>query len=550
MYQLIQKEYKVGMYIRLSREDGDKQESESISNQRKIITRYLEENHLTLVDEYIDDGVSGTTFDRTGFNRLLQDIENEKINMVVTKDLSRLGRDYIKTGYYIENYFPEKQIRYVSILDGVDTYTDASSNDITPFKAILNDMYAKDISKKIRSVFKEKQKQGEYMCSTPAYGYKKDILNKNHLIIDDRVVDVVRTIYDMYANGKGSKLIVEYLNKNHYLSPRGYRTTGCIADEETQYEWNATTVCAILTNEVYIGNTVQNKKTVISYKVKKLRNVDKSQQIRVENTHEAIIDKDVFSKVQAIKEKNSKMVSKQYDYLLKGVLYCKHCGRQLQVVLKKHNKSKNPKIPYIVDTDSKKRGCYARNLNYPKFEAKMLETIRKICQIYTDKEKLEETYQRYSNKATDMLSSLKKQLNTVNQQITQSTAKIEQLYEDRLNKLLPEDVFIRVSQRHIEEREQLKMKANSLQERIGQVQQQKLLNSENDNERLNDSVKQFLEMKNIDKPTLFRLVDKIEIDKDKNIFLSFNFSQLNIINENIDDFIQLEELLENQKNVV
>lgn len=538
------------MYIRLSREDGDKQESESISNQRKIITRYLEENHLTLVDEYVDDGVSGTTFDRTGFNKLLQDIENGKINMVVTKDLSRLGRDYIKTGYYIENYFPEKQIRYVSILDGVDTYTDTSSNDITPFKAILNDMYAKDISKKIRSVFKEKQKQGEYMCSTPAYGYKKDIFQKNHLVIDDRVADVVRTIYDMYANGKGSKLIVAYLNKNHYLSPRGYRITGCISDEETPYRWNPTTVCAILTNEVYIGNTIQNKKTVISYKVKKLRSVDKSQQIRVENTHEAIIDKDVFLKVQAIKEKNSKMVSKQYDYLLKGVLYCKHCGRQLQVVLKKHHKSNNPKIPYIVDTDSKKRGCYARNLNYPKFEAKMLETIRKICQIYTDKEKLEETYQRYSNKATDMLSSLKKQLNTVNQQIAQSTAKIEQLYEDRLNKLLPEDVFIRVSQRHIEEREQLKTKANNLQERIGQLQQQKLLNSENDNERLNDSVKQFLEMKNIDKPTLFRLVDKIEIDKDKNIFLSFNFSQLNIINENIDDFIQLEELLKNQKNVV
>ena len=380
-------------------------------------------------------------------------------------------------------------------------------------------------------------------------GYKKDILQKNHLVIDERVADVVRTIYDMYVNGKGSKLIVEYLNKNHYLSPRGYGITGCVSDEETSYEWNPTTVCAILTNEVYIGNTIQNKKTVISYKVKKLRAVDKSQHIRVENTHEAIIEKDIFFKAQAIKEKNSKMVSKQYDYLLKGVLYCKHCGRQLQVVLKKENKSKNPKIPYIVDTDSKKRGCYARNLNYPKFEVKMLDAIRKICQIYTDREKLEETYQRYSNKATDMLSSIKKQLNTVNQQIEQSTAKIEQLYEDKLNKLLPEDVFIRISQRHIEEREQLKIKANNLQERIGQVQQQKLLNSENDNERLNDSVKQFLEMKNIDKPTLFRLVDKIEIDKDKNIFLSFNFSQLNIINENINDFIQLEELLKKQKNV-
>ena len=157
------------MYIRLSREDGDKQESESISNQRKILQRYIKENYLTLIKEYIDDGVSGTTFNRPGFNELLQDIENKTINMVITKDLSRLGRDYIKTGEYIENYFPEKNIRYVAITDGIDTYIDSTNNDITPFKAIMNDYYAKDISKKIRSVYKEKQKQGEYLCSTPAY---------------------------------------------------------------------------------------------------------------------------------------------------------------------------------------------------------------------------------------------------------------------------------------------------------------------------------------------------------------------------------------------
>ena len=169
MFKLITKNYRVGMYIRLSREDGDKQESESIGNQRKIIERYVKENNLTVIDEYVDDGISGTTFDRPEFNRLVTDIESQKINMVITKDLSRLGRDYIKTGFYIENYFPEYKVRYVSILDGIDTYSETVNNDITPFKAILNDMYAKDISKKIRSVFKEKQKQGEYLCSTPAY---------------------------------------------------------------------------------------------------------------------------------------------------------------------------------------------------------------------------------------------------------------------------------------------------------------------------------------------------------------------------------------------
>lgn len=161
------------MYIRLSREDGDKQESESISNQRNILKRYVEENNLEFIKEYVDDGVSGTTFDREGFCEMLQDIKEGKINMVITKDLSRLGRDYIKTGHYLENYFPENNIRYVAITDGIDTGRENTNNDITPFKAIMNDYYAKDISKKIRSVYREKQRQGEYLCSIPAYRLSK-----------------------------------------------------------------------------------------------------------------------------------------------------------------------------------------------------------------------------------------------------------------------------------------------------------------------------------------------------------------------------------------
>ena len=169
MLNLSNQEFKVGIYIRLSREDGDKQESESIGNQRSMIKRYLTENNLNFIDEYVDDGVSGTTFDRKGFNQLIEEIEKKKINMVVTKDLSRLGRDYIKVGEYVENYFPEHHVRYVAILDGVDTYIESINNDITPFKSIMNDMYAKDISKKIKSVFREKQKNGQFMGSIPPY---------------------------------------------------------------------------------------------------------------------------------------------------------------------------------------------------------------------------------------------------------------------------------------------------------------------------------------------------------------------------------------------
>ena len=192
--------------------------------------RYVKENNLILIKEYVDDGISGTTFDRPGFNEMLQDIENKTINMVVTKDLSRLGRDYIKTGHYIENYFPQNNIRYVAITDGIDTYIDSTNNDITPFKAIMNDMYAKDISKKIRSVLKEKQKQGEYMCSISAYGYKKHPTIKNKLIVDEQVRDIVEKIFDMYSNGHGSVEIVNYLNSNKFLSPTGYRKTGLVQD--------------------------------------------------------------------------------------------------------------------------------------------------------------------------------------------------------------------------------------------------------------------------------------------------------------------------------
>ena len=240
------------MYIRLSREDGENGESESIGNQRKILQRYIKENNLTLIKEYVDDGVSGTTFDRPGFNKMLEDIENRTINMVITKDLSRLGRDYITVGEYTEKYFPSNNIRYVALTDGIDTYIDSTNNDITPFKAIMNDMYAKDISKKIRSVFKEKQKNGEYMCSIPAYGYKRHPTIKNKLIIDDQVRNVVEKIFDMYVNGHGSVDIVNFLNSNKYLSPSGYRKTGIIQDEnKTGYNWNEITLCSMLRNEVY-----------------------------------------------------------------------------------------------------------------------------------------------------------------------------------------------------------------------------------------------------------------------------------------------------------
>lgn len=538
------------MYIRLSREDGDKQESESIGNQRKILQRYVKENNLCLVKEYVDDGISGTTFDRPSFNQLLQDIENKTIDMVITKDLSRLGRDYIKTGFYLEDYFPKNNIRYVAITDGIDTYIDSTNNDITPFKAIMNDMYAKDISKKIRSVLKEKQKQGEYMCSIPAYGYKRHPTIKNKLIVDEQVRDIVEKIFDMYANGHGSVEIVDFLNKNKYLSPTGYRKTGLVQDEnKTNYNWNEVTLCNMLKNEVYIGNTVQNKRSIISYKVKKFRTVDKEEHIKVENTHEAIIDKDIFEKVQCIIERRGTNTKLKYDYLLRGLLYCYHCKRKLQIVLKKNSRRNEKSHPYITCSNAKERGCYPLNMNYEKFEKHIIYVVKKIAQIYADKEIFYSIYEKYQNKTLDIREGYKKKIEQIDKAIFDINNNLDKMYMDKLRGILQEEDYIRVSQKLNLERTKLNEQKQELEQKlVGTEGKIETKNNTKEDKELDKLIEEFLKLEKIDKIYLYRLINKIEIDKDKNIYIYFNFSKLNSINENLDEFIKIEELInENQK---
>ena len=536
------------MYIRLSREDGDKQESESIGNQRKILQRYVKENNLTLIKEYVDDGVSGTTFDRPGFNEMLQDIESQNINMVITKDLSRLGRDYITVGEYTEKYFPKNNIRYVALTDGIDTYLDSTNNDITPFKAIINDMYAKDVSKKIRVVYKEKQKNGEYLCSTTAYGYKKHPSIKNKLVIDEQVKSVVEKIFDMYANGHGSSEIVNYLNSNKYLSPSGYRKTGIVQDKnKTQYDWNEVTLCNMLKNEVYIGNTVQNKKSVISYKVKKIRTVEKENQIRVDNTHEAIIDKDTFEKVQCIIEKRGTNTKLKYDYLLRGLLYCYHCKRKLQIVLKKNSKRNAKSHPYIVCSDYKLRNCYSQNINYYKFEQHIIYIVKKICQIYANKEVFYSIYEKYQNKTFDIREGYKKKIEKIYKAIYEINNNLDKMYMDKLRGILQEQDYIRVSQKFNFERTKLIEQKKELEQKISQAELKIETKNTTKEKELDKLIEEFLKLEKIDKIYLYRLINKIEIDKDKNIYIYFNFSKLNSINENLDEFIKIEELISEDK---
>ena len=533
------------MYIRISREDGDKQESESIGNQRNILQRYVKENNLNFIREYVDDGVSGTTFDRPGFRKMLQDIENQNINMVITKDLSRLGRDYIKTGFYIEDYFPKNNVRYVAVTDGIDTYIDSTNNDITPFKAIMNDMYAKDISRKIRSVYKEKQKSGEYLCSIPAYGYKKHPTIKNKLIIDDQVRTIVEKIFDMYANGRGSVEIVKFLNSKQYLSPTGYRKTGIVQDKnKTGYNWNEVTLCNMLKNEVYFGNTIQNKRSVISYKVKKIKTVEKENQIRVDNTHESIIDKDVFERVQCIIEKRGTNTKLKYDYLLRGLLYCYHCKRKLQIVLKKISKRNVKSYPYITCSNAKERVCYPLNMNYERFENQIIYIVKKICQVYADKEIFYLVYKKHQNKTLNIREGYKKKIEQIDKNILNINNNLDKMYMDKLRGILQVEDYIRVSQRVNFEKTKLTEQKKEIEQKLRGTEYKVIRkNYVREEKELDELMENFLNFEKPDKIYLYRLINKIEIDKDKNVYIYFNFSKPNSINENLKDFIKIEEIL-------
>ena len=359
-------EFKVGIYIRLSKEDLEKSqnsESESIKNQRKLIYKYLKDNALELYKEYIDDGFSGTNFDRPGFNMLINDIEQKKVNMVVTKDLSRLGRDYIKTGYYIEDYFPSKRIRYVSLLDDIDTYQNNTYNDIAPFKALFNDMVSKDTSRKIKSILKNKKEQGLFLGSKAPYGYKKDKTNKNKLIIEPKQSKIVKKIFTLSIAHKSNREIANLLNNANILSP-------------TQSKWTASSVYNILHNIEYTGCLVSNVWTNVSYKNKTRIKRCRSEWIIVENTHEPIIKKEIFEQVQRIKHSKSeyKKITRE-KLLLEGLIFCKECGSLMGVsFLKKRGY-------YVLNCNRYKKdssSCRSHYINYSKLEQHILIRIREI----------------------------------------------------------------------------------------------------------------------------------------------------------------------------
>lgn len=511
----------VGLYIRLSREDDDKVEiSESITNQKSLLIQYVKENNLRLVDIYIDDGYSGTSFDRPAFKRMIDDILKGKINMVITKDMSRLGRDYIGTGELIEKFFPSHGVRYIAVTDNIDTYLDSSNNDIAPFKAIMNDMYAKDISKKIKSSLKAKQKEGKWVGGRNPFGYMKDPNDRNKLIIFEEQAVIVRRIFDMCLEGLSFYKIALRLTNEKVKTPAEYYSFEWKNNYHLNYGlWHAKTIRDILTNRMYIGDLVQNKRNKVNYKVKKIIKNNPENYIVVENTHEAIIEKEIFYQVQKRIPKNAGRNEKKETHLLDGLLYCGDCGHRISVTSRRKKDNRCYTICNYYRTYMKYHVCTTHSNNYDVLENIILNTLKELCLNYIDKKKIkEETLKNINN---DNKQSIKKEISVLKTEINRINSNLDNIYLDKLNKVIIKEQFNRVK---IKLENELKIKQDRYIELSSNINEK--YNNEINHKKIEKFIDEFLLMEKHNRELIVSLVDRIEIFEDKNINIKTTFNNL------------------------
>jgi len=341
--------FNVGIYARLSKDDSEDSESVSISTQKAILTDYVKDRGWRLVRAYVDDGYTGVNFQRPQFQAMIKDIEAGLIDCVLTKDLSRLGRNYLDCGLYLEVFFPEHDVRYIAVNDGVDTLN-RPTMDITPFRNILNDMYSADISMKIRSAYRARFNQGKYMGSTPPYGYVKDPADHNHLLVDERTAPIVRTVFQQALDGKGIPKIRHWLNTQNILRPAAYAVEqGFFGferyfgdNEENRNIWSENSVRGILRSPVYAGHLTGYKRPSISLKSRKRPSRLPEEWETVENTHEGIVSQEVFDTVQKLITSRRGKNESGYDNIFAGVLKCADCGYQLSAA--SANRRKRPEL--------------------------------------------------------------------------------------------------------------------------------------------------------------------------------------------------------------
>lgn len=327
--------WNAALYLRLSSEDGDKDESTSIESQKHLLEDFLKNrDDITLYNIYVDDGYSGTNFNRPAFKRMFEDMKLNRFNTIIVKDLSRLGRNYIEAGNYIEQIFPLFNIRFIAVNDNIDSYLNPKSiSELNlPLKNLINDEYARDISRKVSSALKTMRKNGLFTGGITPYGYKRDPKDKHHLVIDEEAAKIVKLIYKLYLEGFGIKKITNYLNEKNILNPSGYRKLNRENANRIGYFWGISTISKILDNQIYCGDMIQGKSTYVSYKIHKKVKKNKEDWDVVKSTHEPIIDRNTWNRVCELRKQAFIKVdiNEKEKSLFKGKLKCADCGYKMQ----------------------------------------------------------------------------------------------------------------------------------------------------------------------------------------------------------------------------
>ena len=520
MYLEISKpmDYHAALYIRLSKEDENEGPSESVTNQKSLLDEFVKNNRLSVYDVYIDDGYSGTDFDRPAFQRMIGDIEAGKVNMVITKDLSRLGRDYIMTGHYMERYFPEKRVRYISLLDGIDTGVESTANDITPFRAIMNDMYAKDISRKIKSVKRDKQRKGQFIGGKPVYGYRMHPTEKNKIVVDEGAAVVVRRIFAMALDGISCRKIAAKLNEEGVPTPAAY--AGLTVPNPGPYTglWSSERISEMLQNETYIGNMVQGRTVKISYKSRKCLKQDRENWVVVEGTHDPLVDNETFQKVRMLVNSRRHTRSRTYDFLLKGLIFCHECGYPL-AVLNRKNAAGEDVLYFVCRTYQRftKAGvCTCHSIKEKTVTDAIIAKVREVCEACLNPRELLPMAQEAVEQAQKE-NAPENEMQAIQNKIDSLTANLDKMYMDRLSGLLAETDFERIYQR-------VKMERAVLEDKLKALEAQKECTVSTE-DRARALVQKYMDSAFTSRELLVSLIQRVELTEEKQIIIKFRFRE-------------------------
>lgn len=501
------------LYCRLSRDDGTESESNSIGNQKKLLSQKAKEMGLTDTKYYVDDGYTGTNFNRPGFQQLIDDIEIGLVSAVMVKDLSRLGRDYVSVGNYTDSYFPEHNIRFIAVNDAIDS--DEGESEIAPFKNILNEMYARDISKKIRSSHRLRGSMGEPL-SQPPYGYMKSPENKKKWIIDPESATVVKSIFKMCLDGKGNETIARELQENEVLIPMAYwrskgLTRGGKKTQTNPYKWCKTTIQKILSQQEYCGDIINFKTYSKSFKNKRRIENSKENWAVFKDVNEPIIDRETFETVQKFISKTKRRAPKKENgerSIFNGLIYCGDCHSKMRY----HTSTSNKEIHYFTCSDNKVdyRGkCPGRHYvradaleEVVKLELRRLVEMLEIDESYFAQLLLRKNDEEREKDKKFLESELQKAIarsNTVSQLY-------EKLYEDNVAGKVSDEWFVELSHKYEKERMDLKAKIADTRHKI-----EELKNNNSEYEKFISAIRRFMQIDNLTSPLLRELIDHIDV---------------------------------------